>query len=104
MGKTTINSHLFDSTEEAYTATQTRGSIRDGDVLVIPSEGIIGILTEAWPTAIVYADDDTGAFHRIADGAAGDELRKRYKRSIAEAIAIAQSDADITGNAHWATA
>jgi hypothetical protein len=98
-----VKTHLFESSAEAYDASQTDGAIRDGDVLVVASEGIVGVLIEAWPTAVVY-DGDTGAFHRFADGVLGDERRKRYKRSIAEARSVAQADADITGNAHWATA
>jgi hypothetical protein len=44
--------HHFDSTREAYNATQWNDEIRDGDVLVITSEKVIGVLNEAWPFAL----------------------------------------------------
>ncbi|MFC8723715.1 hypothetical protein [Streptomyces bacillaris] len=47
--------HRFDSTGEAYDATQCRDGIHDGDVLVIESEGVVGFLRSAWPGAITTA-------------------------------------------------
>lgn len=44
--------HRFDSTHEAYNATQWNDEIRDGDVLVIAPEKVVGILNEAWPFAL----------------------------------------------------
>ncbi|MFK0106464.1 hypothetical protein [Streptomyces sp. NPDC091217] len=52
----------FDSTREAYDATQCRDDIRDGDVLVVESEKVIGFLDAAWPIAITEAH---GEFHRL---------------------------------------
>ncbi|MEU1552207.1 hypothetical protein ABZ517_05720 [Streptomyces scabiei] len=43
--------HTFDSTTEAYNATQCNEEIRDGDVLVIESERVIGI-SWTWPFAL----------------------------------------------------
>lgn len=40
------------STGAAYNATQTNPDIRDGDVLIVPSEGVAGIMFKAWPIAL----------------------------------------------------
>jgi len=58
----TFNVWYFDDTGEAYNATQTDDRIRNGDVLVVPSERVAGILVEAWPTAVTEAH---GHFHRF---------------------------------------
>ncbi|MCX4824230.1 hypothetical protein OG883_31115 [Streptomyces sp. NBC_01142] len=47
--------HQFDNTREAYNHTQCRDDIRDGDVLVVRSERVVGILVKAWPAAITEA-------------------------------------------------
>lgn len=63
MTKITITNptvHTFDSTGEAYDASQTRDDIKDGDVLSVPSEKVVGILCEAWPVAVTK---ERGAFH-----------------------------------------
>ena len=54
--------HHFSSTSEAYSASQTREDIHDGDVLAVISERVVGILVDAWPTAISEAH---GEFHRL---------------------------------------
>lgn len=53
--KTPITSprvHHFDDTRSAYDATQWNDEIRDGDVLVIASEKVVGLLRSAWPFAL----------------------------------------------------
>lgn len=55
--------HRFESTADAYTATQTDDSIRDGDVLVIESEKVAGFLCAAWPIAVT---EEHGEFHTLA--------------------------------------
>ena len=47
----TIAMHTFDSTREAYNATQCRDDIKKGDILLIPSEGVVGI-ADTWPFAV----------------------------------------------------
>ena len=47
--------HYFDTSGEAYDASQTHDDISDGDVLVVESEQAVAILMKAWPT--VYNDD-----------------------------------------------
>src|SRR4051812_12539321 len=80
----TISVHEFDSSSEAYDASQYRDDIHSGDVLRVPSEGIVGILVEAWPVAIVGGP---GAFHTIEPGAGDGGIREQY----AESIALAKS-------------
>ncbi|MGW4048854.1 hypothetical protein [Streptomyces sp. NPDC004721] len=59
---TTPAVHRFDSTWEAYNASQCRDDIRDGDVLVVEPEGVVGFLDAAWPAAITKAH---GQFHGL---------------------------------------
>lgn len=56
--------HTFGSTGEAYNASQCRDEIKDGDVLSVPSERVVGVLIGAWPTAISEA---AGEFHTPSD-------------------------------------
>lgn len=57
-----IRVHVFDSTSDAYDESQCNDNIKDGDILVIQSEGVIGIMMQAWPVAIV-GTQHPGAFH-----------------------------------------
>ncbi|MFF3096775.1 hypothetical protein [Streptomyces cyaneofuscatus] len=54
--------HRFTSTSEAYDETQTRDDIRDGDVLVIESEKVVGFLRSAWPGAITTEHGELHTF------------------------------------------
>lgn len=54
----------FESTVEAYAATQTRDDIEIGDVLVIKSERVVGI-ADTWPVAVTV---ECGQLHAFADG------------------------------------
>lgn len=56
--------HTFTSSGEAYDASQTHEEIKDGDVLSVPSERVVGVLIEAWPTAV---GEEHGAFHTLSD-------------------------------------
>src|SRR5262245_66200262 len=60
-----VTIHYFDSTGEAYNASQTRDEIKGGDVLVVVPEGVVGIMVGAWPTAVT---ETTGEFHGLAEG------------------------------------
>lgn len=64
-----IRSHVFDSTREAYDASQWCDAIRDGDVLLVPSEGRAAVLVGAWPVSVVPHEDGPGDFHEFIDGA-----------------------------------
>lgn len=57
--------HTFDSSGEAYDASQCRDEIKDGDVLSVPKERVVGVLLQAWPTAVSEAH---GEFHSPVDG------------------------------------
>lgn len=55
---------FFDSTGDAYDACQCREDIKDGDVLVIESEQVIGV-AHCWPLAVTVTQ---GHLHRPKDG------------------------------------
>lgn len=57
--------HTFNSTGEAYDASQCRDDIKDGDVLTIPSEKVVGFLFKAWPIAVT---PEPGEFHQLEPG------------------------------------
>jgi hypothetical protein len=57
--------HTFGSTESAYDACQCDEAITDGDVLHIPSEGVVG-LADTWPVAITVEHRE---LHTLRDGA-----------------------------------
>jgi hypothetical protein len=64
--------HTFDSSREAYDASQCDPVIRDGDVLRVPAEGITAVLYQAWPIAINEPHDvQHGAFHGHPGGPDG---------------------------------
>ncbi|MFD5763615.1 hypothetical protein ACFWIZ_53015 [Streptomyces sp. NPDC127044] len=78
--------HRFAGTSaEAYDATQCRDDIRDGDVLVVEAEGVVGFLDAAWPVAITKAH---GEFHGLK-GPAREYHDGRFAASaeVAERIA-----------------
>lgn len=58
--------HRYDSTRQAYAASQTDDNVRDGDVLLAVRPGrpaVAAVLTSAWPV-VVDADEETaGQFH-----------------------------------------
>lgn len=63
--------HCFGSTADAQDATDS-DELVDGDVLVVPSEGIVAILKLAWPAALTAAH---GELHRpVETYAAGDRF------------------------------
>lgn len=76
--------HYFLDSGSGYDATQTDDRITDGDVLVVKSEGVVGILYDvAYPVAITAAVGQFGAFR-------DDALPKEsYAGQIEKAIAIA---------------
>ena len=82
--------HIFASSDEAYDASQCRDDIHDGDILVIPCEGVAGWLDKAWPIA---ATRNVGAFHRINEAAAidaetyGPKTGDRIVQKVTECVA-----------------
>ncbi|WP_293000008.1 hypothetical protein [Nevskia sp.] len=57
-----MNTFLFSDTTEAYDSTQCDDRIKDGDVLVIADEGVVGIC-HTWPIAVTA---ESGSLHQIA--------------------------------------
>ena len=72
-----MDTHYFESTGEAYDASQSREEIKDGDILVVLNEGVIGFLAAAWPVAVTEA---VGHVH-TADYVGSDDW-PTYKESI----------------------
>lgn len=80
--------HYFESTGEAYDASQTSDAIRDGDILVVEAERVVGILVAAWPTAVTIAH---GEFHQLGDQTSWADLEGgRYLDSATEATRLAK--------------
>lgn len=79
-----MNVHLFETTSEAYNASQWRDDIADGDVLLVASERVAGVLCLAWPIAV---SDKRGAFHGLKPGSSWSDLEGRdYSASHALAL------------------
>jgi hypothetical protein len=79
--------HTFDSSGAAYDASQCDDRIKDGDLLVVPSEKLVGILYEvAYPVAVTK---DIGVFGHFIDGHVPPSDDK-YAPQIAKAIALAK--------------
>lgn len=82
-----MNVHILDKWS-AYPATQTSDVIKDGDVLVVPEVGVVGIMVKAWPCAIVGRGLTTVGFHSIE---AGSPTWQEYTDSIAKAYDTARA-------------
>jgi hypothetical protein len=92
--------HTFGSTLEAYDASQTDDGIRDGDVLAVPSEGVYGLLLEAWPVAVT---EERGSFHWLEEGRGWETVEDgRYAESARTAGYLAAGGSlppeDVPGN------
>jgi hypothetical protein len=93
------NVHRFETTGQAYDASQTRDDIADGDVLVVISERVVGVLVSAWPVAVTT---EAGAFHgpglnpgadwSSLDNGDGDGGRTDYSRSVLIAEHIVETE------------
>ena len=62
--KTAVQVHEFETSGQAYNRVQTEDWIKNGDVLVIPSEKVVGIAFSAWPAAVTKA---RGHLHGFTD-------------------------------------
>ena len=60
----------FDNSRQAYERAQTDGDINDGDVLIIESEKIVGLVGD-FPLAVT---ESTGVLHALADGETFEKL------------------------------
>jgi len=79
--------HRFRSTGEAYDSTQCRDDIRDGDVLVIEEERVVGFLVSAWPVAVTELH---GELHGPLPAPAREYREGRYAESVDHAERIAR--------------
>jgi hypothetical protein len=96
-----------DEASEIYAITQTSDELKMGDVFVIPSEGIIGVLIDAWPTAIIAPqegdqkmDVDLHGLHTLnweSRDSSPEHPAITHEAQILTCCDIAESDADITG-------
>ena len=78
----------FESTGDAYDACQCDESVRDGDILLIVSEGVVGI-ADTWPVAVT---EKHGNLHTLADGYTFDNFRDgRFKHHAEYARELAAS-------------
>ncbi|MEN3280068.1 MAG: hypothetical protein V7607_1208 [Solirubrobacteraceae bacterium] len=83
--------HEFESTSEAYDAVNVGETfsdqpvpVRNGDVLVVPSERVVGVAIHAWPTAITA---ERGCFHFLAPDASWSDVNgEDYSQSYARAV------------------
>lgn len=99
--------HTFEGDSgDAYNQTQYRDDIHSGDILVVPSEQVIGVMVSAWPTAVTVAH---GKFHAVTPDKTWDEValiwaaedvQKEWlkeKPDYAEALIQARLLADVYG-------
>ncbi len=84
----------FMDTKQAYDETQWNEAIRNGDILVIKDEQVIGI-ADTWPVAVTKA---FGSLHAVAPGA--DLLEYEELAKYRTAILMARKLADNLG---WPT-
>ena len=61
---THVIAHIFSNTGEAYDATQCSDLVRTGDLLLIPSERVVGV-AYTWPFAVTV---ERGALHGTITG------------------------------------
>lgn len=57
--------HEFDTTELAYKASQTNSAIKNGDLLIIASEKVVGV-ADTWPFAVTMAHGSLHSIGRLA--------------------------------------
>lgn len=82
--------HEFVASGAGYDETQCNDAIKDGDVLVVPSEKVVGILYDiAYPVALTK---EHGAFGSFIDGAFPSGAFDRYGEQIAKAVEIAKRE------------
>jgi hypothetical protein len=95
--KPTTRVHHFESSEEAYDATQCNPEVMDGDVLVIWPAGIVGI-ADTWPFSVT---PDHGHLHGTKDEpevyAALRDLEQGYFDRFEAGVRLAREIIEETG-------
>ena len=85
-----MTTHAFRTSGEAYAACQCDEAIKQGDLLVIASEGVVGI-ADTWPVAVTVT---RGELHAPADGYTLAQCMTgrfaKVEQTIARAKAIAE--------------
>lgn len=87
----TVATHHFPSTDSAYARCQCDDSVRDGDVLVVAAERVVGI-ADTWPLAVTA---EHGSLHRAAlppdglDGLVRSVVDFHFVADPARALALA---------------
>jgi hypothetical protein len=66
--------HEYDTTEDAYGACQCDESVKNGDILHIPEEKVVG-MADTWPMAITK---EYGALHTATPGKLKEVLTEPY--------------------------
>lgn len=62
--------HMFDDTGEAYDICQCDERLKEGDVLLIPDEKVVGIV-HCWPIAVTK---ECGHLHSVKPNEEGTEI------------------------------
>jgi hypothetical protein len=94
--------HTFESTREAYNASQCRDGIHDGDILLVPSESAAAVMVSAWPTAPTMALSGE-QFHCLANGIETNAIPHPWREGVTDdySASFAALDAAI---ADWSIA
>lgn len=90
-----IRIHTFRTSEEAYNKSQTgyyeypEGEpayieVKDGDVILIPEQGIVGLMNDAWPVAFTQ---NHGQLHHPNGEPGWNHLANRYAGWTMETVA-----------------
>jgi hypothetical protein len=83
--KNSITIHSFASSGLAYDATQCDDAVKTGDILVIESEGVVGV-AHTWPFAVT---EKHGDLHQLGEDANG--IRFELADSIRHAEIVAKN-------------
>jgi hypothetical protein len=76
------------TTGEAYGVTQCHDTIRDKCVLILPTEGVVGVMVSAWPTAVTAK---TGEFHSLDEAYPFAERHPEYADAFGVARGVAKA-------------
>lgn len=92
----------FETSGEAYDASQTNEAIKDGDLLVVQSEQCVAILVSAWPAA-AFGGSAESAFHPVNAEGFADEASAwlamdggKYAASYVAAQEVMNEDGSLT--------
>jgi hypothetical protein len=84
--------HQFFNSRDAYDACQCDETVKNGDTLIIESEGVVGV-ADTWPIAVTVA---SGGLHTKSVNTTWEELAKVSGLSMAS-IAMAVGEARALG-------